>query len=62
MIEALKAIFSGHGILELVVSDNGTQYASQEFCEFSSQYNFCHLTSSPRTPKAMAWPKEDYRQ
>lgn len=52
VIEALKAIFSRHGIPEVVVSDNGPQYTSQEFYKFSSQYNFCHLTSSPLYPQS----------
>ena len=31
IIKQLKAIFSRHGVPECVVSDNGTQYTSEEF-------------------------------
>ena len=52
IIQALKAIFSRHGIPETVVSDNGPQYSSQEFAEFASTYDFCHVTSSPHFPQS----------
>ena len=52
VIEALKAVFSRHGIPETVVSDNGPQYSSQEFTDFARQYDFCHLTSSPLYPQS----------
>ena len=48
IIEAVKAVFSRHGIPETVISDNGPQFSSQEFANFASQYNFQHRTSSPR--------------
>ncbi len=52
VIAALKGIFSTHGIPDLVISDNGPQFASQEFKQFSEQYNFQHITSSPKYPAA----------
>ena len=52
VIDALKAVFSRHGIPETVVSDNGPQYSSQEFTDFARQYDFCHLTSSPLYPQS----------
>ena len=52
VIQALKDIFSIHGIPDLVVSDNGPQFASQEFREFGVSYNFNHVTSSPHYPAA----------
>ena len=52
IIEALKAVFSRHGIPEKLVSDNGPQYSSQEFVSFAKQYDFCHLTSSPHFPQS----------
>lgn len=51
-ITALKAVFSRHGIPEVLRTDNGPQYASLEFQEFSETYGFCHLTSSPRYPQS----------
>ena len=47
IIDALKDIFARHGIPETVVSDNGPQYSSLEFFQFSQKYNFQHITSSP---------------
>ena len=38
--EKLKKIFSKFGIPQKVVSDNGPQYASQEFTMFANEYDF----------------------
>ena len=35
VIEKLKMQFSRHGIPEVVISDNGPQYASTEFAKFA---------------------------
>ena len=43
-INALKSIFARHGIPETVVSDNGSQYISQEFKEFQEKYGFQAIT------------------
>ena len=51
IITALKSIFSRQGIPDVLVTDSGPQYASQEFCEFSTSYNFNHQTSSPYHPQ-----------
>ena len=42
VIQALKTVFSQHGVPETVQSDYGPQYASQEFSEFVKAYNFSH--------------------
>jgi transposase InsO family protein len=52
VIDALKGIFSRHGIPQTFVSDNGPQYASEEFSRFASGYNFLHVTSSPHYPQS----------
>ena len=52
IITALKSIFSRLGIPEVIVSDNGPQYAAQEFSEFAKAYNFNHITSSPLFPQS----------
>jgi transposase InsO family protein len=43
----MKLAFSHHGVPEKLISDNGPQYASEEFAKFSKQYGFVHATSSP---------------
>ncbi len=48
----MKSIFARHDIPELVVSDNGPQYTSQEFEEFEKAWNFQHQTSSPAYPQS----------
>ena len=52
VISHLKSIFARHGIPEVVISDNGSQYSSAVFEEFSKEYEFDHVTSSPKYPQA----------
>ena len=52
VIQELKEQFSRHGIPDIVVSDNGPQFSSQEFDEFSLTWEFSHVTSSPHHPKS----------
>eukprot|EP00105_Crassostrea_gigas_P044027 XP_019928175.1 PREDICTED: uncharacterized protein K02A2.6-like [Crassostrea gigas] len=52
IIQKLKSIFARLGIPQKVVSDNGPQYSSQEFANFSKEYDFIHATSSPRYPQS----------
>ena len=48
----LKDLFSEHGIPETIRSDNGPQFASHQFTEFTKEWNFDHTTSSPRNPRS----------
>ena len=48
VIKSLQSIFARHGIPEVVRSDNGPQYSSQEFQTFAKSYGFQLITSSPR--------------
>ena len=50
-IEHTKSIFARHAIPETAISDNGPQFVSCEFSQFSDQYGFEHHTSSPRHPQ-----------
>ena len=45
IIEQLKSFFARHGILEVVMSDNGPQYAAETFRQFADKYGFIHVTS-----------------
>ena len=51
-IALLKEMFSEHGIPETVRSDNGPQFASHQFAELTKEWNFDHITSSPRNPRS----------
>lgn len=47
VIKKLKSIFARHGIPNIINSDNGPQFTSKEFQNFSKEWNFNHTTSSP---------------
>ena len=42
-----KSIFARHGILEVVIADNGSQFEANAFRRFSREFQFKHITSSP---------------
>lgn len=52
VIHKLKAHFARHGIPDVVISDNGPQYTSEDFKRFSRQWEFKHKTSSPAYPQS----------
>ena len=51
-ISVLKELFAEHGIPEEIRSDNGPQFASHPFAEFTKDWNIKHSTSSPRNPRS----------
>uniref|UniRef100_A0A3B3XIK9 Integrase catalytic domain-containing protein n=1 Tax=Poecilia mexicana TaxID=48701 RepID=A0A3B3XIK9_9TELE len=51
VITHMKSVFSRHGIPLVVISDNGPQYNCREFRQFSQDYGFQHITSSPLHPQ-----------
>lgn len=52
MIEILAAMFSRYGDPELVVTDNGSQFVSDQFEDFLKKRGILHLTSSPYHPQS----------
>ena len=52
VIETCKSQFSRHGIPNELISDNGPQFSSHKFHQFSIQYQFKHKTSSPYHPQS----------
>ena len=52
VINNLKKMFSRYGIPKEVFSDNGPQFSSREFKDFSIKWDFIHNTSSPEYPQS----------
>ena len=52
VIPFLKQQFSRHGIPDVLVIDNGPVFSSSEFTNFSSAWEFKHVTSSPTHAKS----------
>ena len=52
VVQKLKSQFARHEIPETCVPDNGSQFTSTEFKEFSRQCNFVHVTSPPTYPQS----------
>lgn len=50
VIAATKRQFARHGIPNKVITDNGPQFSGHEYHEFSQEWEFSHVTSSPRHP------------
>ena len=51
-IEYLKAIFAVHGIPERLYTDNAKYFVSNVFHNFVMEWEFTHITSSPRYPQS----------
>ncbi|CAB4020684.1 Transposon Ty3-G Gag-Pol poly [Paramuricea clavata] len=49
-ITALRHIFSNFGLPEHIVSDNGSQFTSEEFQKFLNDNNIQHTTTAPGHP------------
>ena len=45
------SIYARHGIPEIVVSDNGSQYSADLYATFAREYGFKHVLSSPLYPQ-----------
>ena len=52
VIDAMRSQFARHGSPEVLVSDNGPQFACREFRTFTQLWDIEHVTSSPRYPQS----------
>ena len=52
VIEFLKEQFSRYGTLDTVVTDNGPQFSHQESHQFTLNWEFVHVSSSPHHHKS----------
>ena len=48
----IKRVFSRHGIPDILFSDSGPQFDSNEFHNFAADWGFQHITSSPKYPQS----------
>jgi len=46
-VRALGDIFARFGVPDVLITDNGTNFSSEEFAAFSRKWRFNHVTSSP---------------
>ncbi|KAI0227412.1 hypothetical protein LSAT2_022149, partial [Lamellibrachia satsuma] len=52
VITKLRIHFARFGVPDKVISDNGPQFACEEFKLLAKRWEFEHITSSPRYPQS----------
>ena len=52
VIEKMKDVFARYSIPDVLVTDNGAQFASAEFAAFAETWSFEHCTFSPSYPQS----------
>ncbi|UYV78046.1 K02A2.6-like [Cordylochernes scorpioides] len=52
ILPVLKSTFARHGIPEIIITDNGPPFTSQDFTNFTNEWDIEHKTSSPGYPKS----------
>ena len=60
-ISALRTIFATFGLPEILVSDNGSVFTSEELRVFIKCNGIRHLTSAPFTQQQMDWQSELFK-
>ena len=51
-IDALLSLFTRYGLCEEIVSDNGTQFTSDEFNDFCARHGIRHIRTAPGQPQS----------
>ena len=54
VILSMKMIFSESGSPEILITDNGRSFISEDFNQFAVEWSFVHKMLSPRYPKGNA--------
>ena len=49
-IETLRTVFANHGLPQMIVTDNGPSFTSNEFRDFTQKNGIKHVTSAPYHP------------
>ena len=49
-IQELRSVFATHGLPEMIVTDNGTEFTSNEFQEFTTRNGIRHTKTAPYHP------------
>ena len=62
VIEKLKSQIARYGIMDVLITDGGTQFTSQEFQEFRLMYGFHHNVSSPEHQQANGLAENSVKQ
>jgi hypothetical protein len=58
-IAALRSLFATHGLPEQLVSDNGRQFASEEFQQFCKTNGIKHILVAPYHPSSNGKDRSD---
>ena len=61
-IEKLRDLFARFGIPERLVSDNGAQFSSCEFTEFTKRNGIKHILVAPYTQDQTGRPRDSFRR